>query len=390
MSAITRRCLLALALGLVAGSACDSDDGGGGGGGGGGGPPGQAQRGPRPFPVQVAAVGHQGVDYTVNGVGTVDAFERIQVTARVTGVVEKVSFSEGQTVKAGQPLIEIEPRRYELAVASARATLKKAEAAAAEARAGLERRESATRDNPGLIPGEEVETWRTKVATAEAEVAAAQVALQRAELDRRDAHVRAPVAGVLQTRTVDTGQYVQPGAVLATLVKRDPLLLRFEVPQIAAARMQPGMTVQFTGQGNQEPFSARVTLVSTAADPSSRLVPITAVIEDPRAGELQPGAFARVTVKLGRTDEAIVIPQTAVRASEKGFLAYVVVDGKAEERVVELGMRTADGMVEVKQGVAVGEELVVRGAEALRPGAPVLIQPADGAPATTKAAAGAP
>jgi multidrug efflux system membrane fusion protein len=372
--------VVAAALALVALVACKKDDAAGAA---------PAARGARPFPVQLETIGRKDVRYTVTGVGTVDAFEKVQVTARVTGVVEKVRFTEGQAVKAGQPLIDIEPQRFELAVASARAALAKATAAADEARAGVERRESATSSSPGLIPGEEVETWRTKRSTAEAEVAAAKVALQRAQLDRRDASIRAPVAGVLQTRTVDTGQFVQPGAVLATLVRRDPLMLRFEVPQDAAAKLRPGQRVSFTGAREAAPYEARVTLVATSADTTSRLVPVTAVVEDPRAGELQPGAFARVTVELGSTVGATVIPMTAVRASEKGFLAYVAEGGKAVERVVELGMRTADGMVEVRKGVAPGEQLVVRGAEALRDGAPLAVTPAAPAPAPAPAAGAA-
>src|SRR5690606_6902652 len=111
----------------------------------------------------------------------------------------------------------------------------------------------------------------------------------------------------------------------------------------AAARMTKGMTVTFTSGRSAEPYKARVTLISAAADAASRLVPITAEVDDPRADELQPGAFAQVTVELDQAAAAVVVPLTAVRASEKGFLAYVAVDGKAEERVVELGMRTADG-----------------------------------------------
>lgn len=362
---------LALALG-----ACDSDAA----------PGKKPARGGRPFPVEVEAVGTRDVRYTVTAIGSVEAFERVVVTARVTGVVERVRFAEGQAVAAGQPLVDIEPRRFELAVASARAALARAEAAAAEAAAGVERREAAVRSDPGLIPGEEIETWKTRASTASAEVAAARVALERAQLDRRDASVRAPVAGVLQTRTVTTGQYVQPGTELATLVRRDPLLLRFEVPLDAAPALAVGSEVSFTVGGSDEPRAATVTLVSTAADPVSRLVPVTARIDPKVAGALQPGAAARVTALLGEAKGATVVPLSAVRASERGFLAYLAVDGKAEERVVELGMRTADGMVEVVRGLAAGEPLVVRGAEALRPGAPL----APGKAPATPAAPGQP
>jgi multidrug efflux system membrane fusion protein len=383
MKQLGRLTMAALAALAAASAGCREGDGAGdgngppaqgrGGGGGGQRGGGRGGRGSRPFPVEVQPVGARDVAYTVSAVGTVDAFEEIQVTSRVTGVVEKVLFSEGQSVASGQPLVEIEPRRFRLAVESAGAALAKAKAALGEAEAGLARRETATRDNPGLVPGEEIETWRTRVATARAEVHAARVALDRAQLDSRDANVRAPAPGVLQSRTVRTGQYVQPGTVLATLIQRDPLLLRFDVPERDASGLKTGMPVQFGAAGGEEPYRAVIKLVTTAADPSTRMVKVTAEVTDPRKDALRAGSFARVTVPLGTTTGAIVIPQAAVRPSERGFLAYVVVDGAAVERVVELGMHTADGMVEVRRGLAAGERLVVRGAEALRQGAPVAV-----------------
>jgi multidrug efflux pump subunit AcrA (membrane-fusion protein) len=103
------------------------------------------------------------------------------------------------------------------------------------------------------------------------------------------------------------------------------------------------------------------------------MVDVTAEVNDERKEELRPGAFAEVTVPI-QSAKAAVIPQTAVRPSERGFLAYVVGEGDvAAERVVTLGMRTADGLVEVKDGLAPGERLVIRGAEALRDGAAVRI-----------------
>lgn len=363
-----------LGLLLVAGLACDR----------GGDDEPAASRGPRPFPVEITTVETRPITFAIEAVGSVVAFEEIQVTSRVTGVVEKVRFTEGQAVKAGQTLVEIEPQRFQIAVRTAQAALERTKATQSEAQAGLARREQATQNNPGLIPGEEVESWRTRVSTAGAEIAAARAALDRARLDLRDAYVKAPVAGVLETRTVNTGQFVQPGTVLATLVRRDPLLLKFDVPEGEAGGLSTGMKVSFVATEAAEPFAATIKLVTTAADPVTRMVKVTAEVDDPRQETLRPGTFARVSVQLGDSRPAIAVPQTAVRPSEKGFLAYVVVDGKAHERVVELGMHTPDGRVQVTKGLKVGEVLVVRGAEALRDGVPVALagaeKPAKGAP----------
>jgi multidrug efflux system membrane fusion protein len=256
-------------------------------------------------------------------------------------------------------------------VAAARGAVEKAKAAGADAAAGLARREEAERKNPGLIVGEEIETWRTRVQTSAAELSQAQAALDLAELNLRDAYVRAPVAGTIQTRTIATGEYVQPGRVLATLIRREPLLLRFQVPAQDSGRLRLGMTARFAVQGSGQQFTAAITHIAGTADPQSRMVPVTARVNDPRRQALRPGAFAEVQIPVGETIEAPVIRQTAIRPSERGFLAYVVEGDVARERVVELGMRTADGLIEVRSGIKPGETVVVRGAESLRDGAPV-------------------
>ncbi|QSQ25902.1 efflux RND transporter periplasmic adaptor subunit [Pyxidicoccus parkwayensis] len=348
------------------GAAAAAPGGRGGGGAGGG-------RGPIQFPVEVAPVEVRDVEYVVNAVGSVEAFERVQITARVPGAVERVLFSEGQTVKKGDVLAEIEPARYAIAVRSAEASLAKAKASLEEAKAGAERRAAVNEAKPGLLPAEQLESYQTRARTAEAEVASAKAMLDQAQLNQRDAYVRAPMDGVLQTRTVQTGQYVQPGLVMATLVRRDPMLLRFNVPEADVARIQPGMPARFTVRNGGGKFSAKITHVAAAADDASRMVPVTAEVSGEDAKSLRPGAFATVAVPVETRGGSPVVPQTAVRPSERGFLAYVVEGDKARERVLELGMRTADGLVEVLDGVKAGDRLVVRGAEALRDGAAVRV-----------------
>jgi membrane fusion protein, multidrug efflux system len=353
--------------------ACTKGEGQQAQGGPGGGKGGPGARAAIEFPVEVKPVESRRVEYTVTAVGSLDAFERVAVTARVAGTVEKVQFSEGQVVSRNQVLVEIDPERYRLAVEAAEAALQKASAGRSEAEAGYARRQAASAKNPGLIRGEEVETWRTKVQTAHAEVASAQAALSQARLNLRDAFMRAPVPGIIQTRTVETGQYVSVGTVLATLVRRDPLLLRFQVPEQDAMPLRPGLVARFNVAEDTVQHEARITHVAAAASQSSRMVDVTAHVLNANRPELRPGAFARVTVPVGASREAPVIPQTAIRPTERGFLAYTVENGTAKARLLSLGMRTADGQVEVKEGLAPGETLVIRGAEALRDGAKVKV-----------------
>ena len=375
--------LALLLLGAAAGSGCGKGSGSGAAAGG------AAARGAKAivFPVEVATVAAQPVEYRVSAVGSVEAFETVQVTARVAGVVDKVDFAEGDSVATGQKLAEIEPDRYRVQVDSAKATLARAEASLEDAKAGLKRREQVNTRTPGLVKEEDLETFRTRVRVAEADVAQARSALDLAQLNQRDAIVRAPTSGTIETRRVETGQYAQPGSVIATLLRREPLLLRFKVPESDAPSLRDGMQALFTVKDSPRIFRATITLVGGAAAESSRMVVVTARIDDPERSMLRPGQFAEVTVPVGRADRPVV-PETAIRPSERGFLAYVIEGDTAKVRILQLGMRTADGRVEVKDGLAPGETLVVRGAEALRDGAAVALSPGASAPGTSGAGQG--
>ncbi len=325
------------------------------------------------FPVEVEVVQSRLTEFSIQAVGSVEAFEIVPVTARVSGVVEQVLFTEGDRVREHQALLKIEPERFALNVKSAEAQFEKSKAAAAEALAGLARRADIDKKNPGWVSPEELQDWETRVRTLQADSAAALATLELSRLNLRDAGVPAPVTGMLQSRTVRTGQYVQAGTVVATIVRRDPLLLRLEAPEKTARNIRSGQLVRFHVGDRNRMYEAKVIAVTESADPLTRMITITAQVTDSDREELRPGAFAEATIELGESAELPVIPQTAIRPSERGFLAYVIQDTVARERVLELGMRTADGMVEVRNGLTEGEKVVIRGAEALRDGAPVRI-----------------
>lgn len=384
------------------------------------------------FPVDVIPVELKKVEYLVSGPGALDAFEHVQVTSRVSGVVDKVAFKEGQQVKKGQVLVVIDGERFQLSVNTAKAQLDKSKATEKDSTAMVARREGASEKFPGLIPGEEVATYQTKLLTAQADVAVANENVRTAQLNLRDANVRAPMEGVIQTRTVQTGQYVNAGTVMATLLRNDPMLLRFSVSPQDAPRIKPDMVVDFKVRESQDTFHGTVTLVAGAADDESHMVAVTATVnDDGHKYWLRPGLFADVTVRLGARRDAPLIPRSAVRANERGQMVYVIdnapgagtsgtPDGGtpgspapagsgrrggrggsggppgggppgagsaapggsagpggggpilfAHEVFVTLGMSTKDGWVEVRTGLTGGEQLVVRGGESLMEGAKV-------------------
>jgi membrane fusion protein, multidrug efflux system len=333
---------------------------------------GRGARGAVAFAADVMPVESKPVSYVVTAPGTIEAFERVQVTARVAGVVDRVAFSEGQEVKKGDTLVVIDSERYRLAVNSAKAALDKADASVRDAEAMVARREGASDKNPGLIPGEELETFRTKNLTARADREVVAQALKTAQLNLRDSSVRAPMEGVIQTRTIETGQYVQPGYVMATLLRSEPLLLRFQLEPREAPRVKPGATASFTMRETLRKFTARITLVAASADPATHMVAVTGEVnDDGHKYWLRPGSFCDVTLDLSSSRDAPIIPRLAARATDHGYIAYVVEGDVARERALSLGMSTKDGWIEVRSGLAAGDLLVVRGAEALSDGAKV-------------------
>jgi RND family efflux transporter MFP subunit len=327
------------------------------------------------YPVQVAPLETRQVSYTVVAPGGIEAFQQVQITSRVAGAVDRVAFVEGQTVKQGDTLVTIETERYQVAVDLAKAAVDRASATQSAAEAELARRQGAVAQHPGLVAGEEIAQYQTSVATTKADVASAQQAVRVAQLNLRDAYVKAPFGGVIQSRTVQAGQYLQPGAVLGTLLQRDPLLLRFGVTEGDAPRLKAGMTANMSLRESTRTYAAKIILVAEAADPTTRLVPVTAQVDDTEHKYwLRPGAFCEVSVPIGDARPAIVVPSIAVQPTDSGNIVYIVDDKNiAHLKPVQLGMYTPEGGVEVTQGLAAGQLLVVQGFEALSDGAPVKI-----------------
>jgi RND family efflux transporter MFP subunit len=203
-----------------------------------------------------------------------------------------------------------------------------------------------------------------------------------ASLNLRDAYVRAPVAGTIETRSAQTGQYAQPGTVIATLVQRDPLLLRFPVAEAEASALKVGLEVTFKVQGQPSVYRAKITHVAALADTTTRMVPVTCEVDEEQRDQLRAGSFAEVSIAIGGRNDAPIVPEIAVRPSERGFLAYVIEQGEkgpiARERIVTLGMHTDDGHVEVRSGLTPGERLVIRGGEALKEGSQVKVSESPG------------
>jgi RND family efflux transporter MFP subunit len=319
-----------------------------------------------PLMVRVATVVMQEVIYQIKALGSLEAEEMVQVTAEVEGAVADVRFHEGDVVSPQSVLLRIDPERYRLELDRAKAALDQSIAELGRAQADLKRREELSQNQ--LVAAEEMTRTQGENARLGAAMQVAKAALGIAQQNFRKAEVRPPHGGMINTKSVDTGQYVKQGGILATLVDTGRLRLRFKVSEGESLRAQPKGSVTFrvAALGPRD-FGAQIYHVGSVADPGTRQVEVLAWVKNP--GVLKPGFFAEVTLAGESKKAALVVPEGAVQASEQGFVTYVVdKGGKARLRPIEIGLRTGTGVVEILSGVKAQETVVIEGSDRLADG----------------------
>lgn len=332
-----------------------------------------------PLMVRVAPVAVRDVVYQIKALGSLEAEEMVQVTAEVEGAVTDVRFHEGDVVTPQTVLLRIDPERYQLELERAKASLDQANAELGRAQADLQRREQLAESK--LVAAEEMTRSRGENSRLGAGVAVARAALGIAQQNQRKAEVRPPHGGMINTKSVDTGQYVKQGALLATLVDTGRLRLRFKVSEGESLRAQPNGSVTFrvAALGPRD-FGARIYHVGSVADPATRQVEVLGWVKNP--GVLKPGFFAEVNLAGESKKDALVVPEGAVQASEQGFVTYVVEKGKAHLRPIQIGLRTGTGIVEILSGVNPQETVVIEGSDRLADG--IDVQPVAALPAAAE------
>jgi membrane fusion protein, multidrug efflux system len=325
----------------------------------------RASTGARALRVRAAQVAVRDVVYRVSALGSLEADELVQVTAEVEGAVTGIRFREGDRVTPETILAQIDPDRYRLEAARAEATYRKAIADHERVAAELKRREELAREQ--LVAIEELNRAKQEAESQGASEAGAKAALEIAQQNLKRAAVRPPRSGVINTRTVETGQFVQVGTVLATLVDVSRLRLRFKVSEAESLSVRTGQPITFRVAAlGERDFSAQVYHVGEVADATTRQVEVLAWVRNP--GLLKPGFFAEVALATNTHKNAVVVPESAVQASERGFVAYAIVAGRAQQRIVKLGLRTGDGNVEIAAGLKPGEAVVTAGSDRLADG----------------------
>lgn len=208
------------------------------------------------------------------------------------------------------------------------------------------------------------------VTVARAGVTNAETQVAQARRNLTYALVYSPINGYVAERPADLGEYVSPATKVATVVSTNPLRVRIDIPEQAITSIQMGQSVSVNVSAYPDRnFSGRVHHVSPSVTPNSRTLTIEAIVENPE-GLLKPGQFATVRILQAQTSPAVLVPLRSIRAESGTSYVFVIKDGRAEKRIVQLGQADAD-LVEIKSGVAAGEQIAVSNVEILNDGSPV-------------------
>jgi membrane fusion protein (multidrug efflux system) len=299
--------------------------------------------------------------YELEAVGTARANEAIEVTAKTSNIVTAIRFREGQAVRRGDILVELDG-------AQATADLAQAEAALVESKSQYER--SVELFGTKALSQSQLDQIEATLKGNKARVAAAEARLS-------DTIIRAPFDGRVGLRRVSVGGLVNPGTVITTLDDTSRIKVDFSVPESLVAALRPGLSIRAeTNAYPDRTFEGSVASVDTRVDPVSRAFSVRAIVPN-NDGLLKPGMFLTVHI-VESSKEAIVVPEQALLPEEGRQFVYVVVGGKAEKREIRIGRRRP-GEVEVLEGLAANEVIVSEGADKLRPGAAVQAVAAGGA-----------
>lgn len=324
---------------------------------------------PQPPEIPVVRAEIQSAPDALSFSGRIEAVHRVEIRPRVTGPLTAVHYREGDAVRAGAPLFEIDSRPYR-----ARRDQHAAEAARAQAAATLAHQELARARqlrSSSAISAEELERKTAEATAADAVRAAAQAALAAAELDLEFTVVRAPVDGQVGRALVTIGNVATANtSVLATLVSVDPMHVRFAIDEatlqrVSGAKSNPAVKLGISGLNRE--FAAELDYIAPSVDAATGTAEVRATIRR-HDGLLRDGQFARVQLLVPAEASHVIVPEAAIGA-EQGS-RYVLVagaDNKLVHRPITLGSRFGTQRA-ITAGVEPGENIVIAGLQFLRPG----------------------
>lgn len=333
-----------------------------------------AQKGaPRVAAVPVSIAPVQKVDFPVylTGLGTVQGFNTVQVRTRVDGQIDKIAFTEGQMVKQGDLLVEIDPRPFQAVLDQAKAKKAQDEANLANANLDLQRYtklgEFATR--------QQTDTQRSTVAQLTAQIAADEAAISNAQTQLDYTQVKSPITGVAGLRQVDIGNIVnassQTGVV--TIAQVEPITVIFTAPEDQLPYISEGQksgelkVIAFTTDGKKTLAEGKLAVINNQVDTTSGTIRLKAVFDN-QEHTLWPGQSVSTRLLVRTLKDATVVPDDAVLHSTNGLYAYTVgQDNKAEVRKLKVSY-SIDGRSVVDEGLSAGQQVITGGQYKVQPG----------------------
>ena len=322
----------------------------------GGAAPGGGSFSQRPVAVVVAPVRSERISFEMEALGTTRANESVDITTKVVNQVTAVRFTEGQQVRRGQVLVELDADQV-------RADLAAAEAALVESRRQFER--SRELNVTKALSDSQIEQIEATYKGNEARVGAARARVN-------DTVIRAPFDGRVGLRRVSVGSLVSPGAVITTLDDTSTIKLDFSIPETFLSVVQPGLEIVARSVAYPDRvFGGKVSSIDSRVDPATRAVTVRALLPNEQ-GLLKPGMFLTVRLSRGAVD-ALLVPEEAIVPEQGDMFVFVAKDDQVAKRKIRLGERRV-GNVQVTDGLAAGELVVTEGTQKLRDGASVTVQ----------------
>jgi membrane fusion protein (multidrug efflux system) len=310
-----------------------------------------------PLRAEVFVVHPEAIQETIGTVGTLAANEAVDVVAELSRRLVSVDVAEGGTVREGERLFKLDD-------ADLRAQLAELEVRRQLAARTVERQRALLEYQKKALSQQAYDQAETDLEAVEAEIAALRVTLAKTE-------IRAPFDARVGLRRVSEGAWITPETLLTTLQDTSRIKIDFTLPERHAGVIAIDQPFRFRVAGRSEDFEGRVIAVEPAIDRATRSVRVRGITENPD-GALVPGAFATVEVVLSRNDAGLRVPAQAIVPSATGHAVYVLVDGRAALREIEIGVRTRDA-VEVLRGISIGDTVLTSNLLRVREGAPVQV-----------------
>jgi multidrug efflux system membrane fusion protein len=338
-------------------------------------------------PVKIAPVDKADFPVYLTGLGTVQGFNTVVVRTRVDGQINRIAFQEGQFVKQGDTLVEIDPRPFQAALDQATAKKAQDEANLANANLDLQRftklGEFATR--------QQTDTQRSTVAQLTAQIQADAALITNAETQLDYATVKAPISGVVGLRQVDVGNIVNAATQtgIVTIAQVEPIAVIFTAPEDqlpdikAALAASPPKTIALSTDGKRVLSTGTLSLINNQVDTSSGTIRLKAVFDN-KDHALWPGQSVSTRLLVKTLKDATVVPDDAVQHGTDGLYAFSVnQENKAELRKVRIG-QSIDGRSVVDEGLSPGQQVITAGQYKVQPGTLVSTAVASSDPAQAK------